>query len=108
MLAQVLANGPPAAVVAAFLVAFLDTDTAYVVRNVTVLAIYGTVGFVVLVGLGRVHLPREFRWPREGRPPTERERDRLLLRRWAGCGLRVRVDAPRGGVHADQPPRVGG
>ena len=79
VVAQVLANGPPSVVVAAFLVAFLDTDADYVVRNVTVLAIYGAVGFVVLVGLGRIHLPREFRWIHEARAPTEQERDRLLL-----------------------------
>ena len=79
VLAQVLANGPPSVVVAAFLTAFLDTDADYVVRNVTALAIYGAVGFLVLVGLGRVHLPREFRWLHDERAPTAQERDRLLL-----------------------------
>ena len=79
VVAQVVANGPPAVVVALFLVAFLDTDQEWVVRNGVALAIYGVVGFVVLVGLGRVHLPRELAWLREGRAPTGHERDRVLL-----------------------------
>jgi adenylate cyclase len=78
-LAQVLASGPPAVVVAAFLVAFLEPDDDYVVRNATALALYGAFGFLVLIGLGRLHLPRELGWVEAGRAPTARERDRLLL-----------------------------
>ena len=81
-----LANGPPSVVTAAFLVAFLETDSDYVVRNTVALALYGAFGFAVMVLTGLRQFPRELRWLTRERPPTDRERARLLLAPLAGAG----------------------
>ena len=84
--AQVLANGPPSVVTAAFLIAFLETDSDYVVRKTVALALYGALGFAVMVLVGLHRFPRELRWLTEERPPSDRERARLLLAPLAGAG----------------------
>jgi adenylate cyclase len=85
VIAQVLANGPPSVVTAAFLVAFLETDPGYVVRNTVALAIYGALGFAFMVVFGFHQFPREVGWISEGRRPSDRERARLLLAPLAGA-----------------------
>ena len=84
--AQVLANGPPSVVTAAFLVAFLETDSGYVVRNSAALALYGALGFAFMILFGFRQFPREVAWLREERSPTDRERARLLIAPLAGAG----------------------